>query len=222
MHSGKGRRKKRPPPRSLRCGSWGPSGHSRRRRQGLRAAGTPCPHPSPPPPPAPCSPPNPPNGRRLTCPARVPSPTPHPHPPLPRVARLRHRVLGARPRTPPGSRRRPASSAFSAPLHALPAVSSPRFFLRPRRRRLCQPPCAAQRAIPRPHHPRRSAPASPGGHVTASGRRRRGLRRREPRGAGRGNSEHPLPRERGNGSVADTRFLCTLRSAPSAREEERS
>jgi hypothetical protein len=74
-----------------------------------------------------------------------------------------------------------APTRTSSPPCSLPVTSSPSFFLRPRRRRLCQPPCAAQRAIPRPHHPRRSAPASPGRHVTAPGPRPC-VRRREPRG----------------------------------------
>ncbi|XP_052056041.1 basic salivary proline-rich protein 2-like [Apodemus sylvaticus] len=53
----------------------------------------------------------------------------------------------------PASGRHRASGSFSSLGLSLRATSSPSFFLRPRRRRLCQPPCASQRAIPRPPPP---------------------------------------------------------------------
>lgn len=45
------------------------------------------------------------------------------------------------------------------------------------------------------------------------------MRRREPRGAEQGSSEHS-PGDRGNGSAVNARLICILHPAPFAREEE--
>lgn len=157
----------------------GPSRRRKRRRQVPEAAGAPCPSPAH----SRLSPAA--NGRHPTCRRAFPPPRPTPtrgrHAPSRRVGR----PLPATRLAPSNSPRLPGSSAFFFSRPSLPTPSSPSSFLRPRRRRLCQPPCAAQRAIPRPHHPRRSAPASPGGHVTAPAEKTARAQARAERGGAR-------------------------------------
>lgn len=112
-----------------------------------------------------------------------------------------HPATGPRTPSPPQvfSFARPPHRAFSSGLGAAVCASRPALRSAP---------------YPAPHRPRRPAPASPAGHVTAARPRR--LRVREPQGDRRLRTHCPRSE-----LVPDAKLICILCSAPSTRKKTR-